>query len=46
MAEGGKLVVSFKELEVKNPVWDCDSVKSFGPDGLNFGFIKDFFCGY
>ena len=23
-------------------VWDCDSYKSRGLDGVNFGFIKDF----
>ena len=23
-------------------MWDCDSLKSPGPDGINFGFIKDF----
>jgi len=42
MVEGSELVVSFNELEVKNVVCDCDSIKSPGPDGLNFGFIKDF----
>lgn len=28
--------------EVKTAVWDCDSYKSLGPDGVNFGFINDF----
>ena len=28
--------------EVKQHVWDCDKFKSPGPDGINFGFIKDF----
>jgi len=28
--------------EVKTTVWDCDSFKSPGPDGINFGFIKTF----
>jgi hypothetical protein len=23
-------------------VWDCDNFKSLGPDGINFGFFKDF----
>jgi hypothetical protein len=23
-------------------VWDCDSYKSPGPDGINFGFLKEF----
>ncbi|PNX65115.1 cysteine-rich receptor-like protein kinase, partial [Trifolium pratense] len=31
-------------LEVKSAVWDCDSYKSPGPDGINFGFIKDFWA--
>ncbi|XP_045831124.1 uncharacterized protein LOC123922453 [Trifolium pratense] len=30
--------------EVKSAVWDCDSYKSPGPDGINFGFIKDFWA--
>ncbi|GAU25959.1 hypothetical protein TSUD_373600 [Trifolium subterraneum] len=31
-------------FEVKAAVWDCDSYKSPGPDGINFGFIKDFWA--
>lgn len=27
---------------VKAVVWDCDSFKCPGPDGVNFGFIKQF----
>jgi hypothetical protein len=27
---------------VKAAVWDCDSFKSPEPDGVNFGFIKEF----
>ncbi|MCI40696.1 cysteine-rich receptor-like protein kinase, partial [Trifolium medium] len=27
---------------MKKAVWDCDSEKSPGPDGVSFGFIKDF----
>ena len=27
---------------MKAAVWDCDSFKSPGPDGVNLGFIKDF----
>ena len=23
-------------------MWDCDSFKSPGPDGINVGFVKDF----
>ncbi|GAU13014.1 hypothetical protein TSUD_173140 [Trifolium subterraneum] len=34
----------FKAIIMENPgaVWDCDSFKSPGPDGINFSFIKDF----
>jgi len=42
VAEGMSLILPFTELEVKNAVWDCDSYKSPGPDGVNLGFIKDF----
>ncbi|MCH97122.1 cytochrome P450, partial [Trifolium medium] len=28
--------------EVKQAVWECDSLKSPGLDGVNFGFIKEF----
>ncbi|GAU51140.1 hypothetical protein TSUD_411890 [Trifolium subterraneum] len=35
-------VVRIDRPEVKAAVWDCDSFKSPGPDGINFGFIKDF----
>jgi len=28
--------------EVKHAIWDCDSYKSPGPDGVNLGFIKHF----
>ncbi|GAU39751.1 hypothetical protein TSUD_219940 [Trifolium subterraneum] len=30
------------EAEVKSAVWNCDTFKSPCPDGINFGFIKDF----
>ncbi|GAU41056.1 hypothetical protein TSUD_374110 [Trifolium subterraneum] len=40
--EGGSLTKPFLLEEVKTEVWDCDSYKSPGPDGINFGFIKDF----
>nr|KYP51174.1 LINE-1 reverse transcriptase isogeny [Cajanus cajan] len=36
------LVAKFDEEEVKEAVWDCASLKSPGPDGLNFKFIKAF----
>jgi len=41
-AEGRCLVKPFSVAEVKVSVWDCDSYKSHGLDGVNFGFIKDF----
>jgi hypothetical protein len=40
--EGGSLITPFSEAEVRAAVWDCDSFKSPGPDGVNFGFFKDF----
>jgi len=36
------LIKPFYETEVKAAIWDCESFKSPGPDGVNFGFIKDF----
>ncbi|CAJ2657018.1 unnamed protein product [Trifolium pratense] len=42
--ENGSLIKPFTEAEVKSAVWDCDSFKSPGPDGINFGFIKDFWA--
>ncbi|MCI33673.1 endonuclease/exonuclease/phosphatase family protein, partial [Trifolium medium] len=41
-SEGGSLVKPFSVDEVKVAVWDCDSYKSPGPDGINFGFLKEF----
>ncbi|PNX98928.1 cysteine-rich receptor-like protein kinase, partial [Trifolium pratense] len=35
------LTKPFSEAEVKSVVWDCDSYKSPGLYGINFGFIKD-----
>jgi hypothetical protein len=32
----------FTKEEVKRVIWDCESFKSLGPVGVNFGFIKDF----
>jgi len=40
--EGSGLIKPFSVAEVKAAVWDCDSYKSPGPDGVNFGFLKDF----
>ncbi|PNX64714.1 cysteine-rich receptor-like protein kinase, partial [Trifolium pratense] len=42
--ECSSLTKPFSEDEVKSAVWDCDSFKSPGPDGINFGFIKDFWA--
>jgi len=36
------LVGVISKAEVKEAVWNCDSSKSPGPDGFNFGFLK--FC--
>jgi len=40
--EVGLLIMPFCIEEVKQAVWDCDSYKSPGPDGVNFGFVKEF----
>jgi len=40
--EGRGLITPFSVIEVKEAVWGCDSFKSPGPDGVNFGFIKEF----
>jgi hypothetical protein len=40
--DSGSLTKPFSEAEVKAALWDCDSYKSPGPDGINFGFYKDF----
>jgi len=40
--EVASLMVLFSEDEIKQAVWNCDSYKSPGPDGINLGFIKDF----
>jgi hypothetical protein len=40
--QGAVLIKPFSMDEVKVAVWDCDSYKCPGPDGISFGFIKDF----
>jgi len=40
--DNAMLIRSISEEGIKDVVWSCDSVKSLGPDGFNFGFIK--FC--
>jgi len=42
VVEMGNLTKPFSVDEIKSAVWDCDSFKSPGPDGINFGFIKNF----
>lgn len=42
VSEGVSLIKPFSVEEVTPAVWDCDSFKSPGPDGINFGFKKDF----
>jgi len=41
-AEVTGLIKPFSESEVKAAVWDCESFKSPDPNGVNFGFIKEF----
>ena len=40
--EAGNLSKPFSMEEIKQAVWDYDSFKSPGPDGISFGFIKQF----
>ena len=42
LGEAGSLIRPFLLEEVKQAIWDCDSYKSPGPDGVNFGFLKQF----
>jgi hypothetical protein len=37
-----ELTKPFLLEEIKSAIWDCDSFKSPGPDGVNLGFFKDF----
>ena len=32
----------FDEKEIKEAIWNCDSQKSPGPDGVTFSFIKKY----
>jgi len=41
-ADNEMLVGEFSDEEVKAAVWGCESSKSPGPDGFNFGFIKSY----
>lgn len=40
VVDSGSLIRPFSIEKVKQAVWDCDSFKSSGPDGISFGFIK------
>jgi len=40
--QGVDLIKPFSVEEVKVVVWDCDSFKSPGPEGITFGFLKEF----
>jgi len=40
--QGASLVKPFSVEEVKAAMWDCDHFICPGPDGITFGFIKDF----
>jgi len=40
--EGAALTRPFSVDEVRRAVWDCENYKSPDPDGINFGFIKEF----
>jgi len=42
ISDGVGLVSPFTVEEVKTAVWDVESFKCPGPDGISFGFIKDF----
>lgn len=44
IAEAGSLTRPFNVEEVKHAVWECDSFKSPGPDGISFDFIKQFWA--
>lgn len=37
-----RLNVEFNVEEINKAIWKCESSKSLGPDGINFGFIKEF----
>ena len=40
-SENRFLTDSFDEKEIKEAIWNCDSHKSPGPDGVTFSFIKN-----
>jgi hypothetical protein len=40
--DSAALIKPFLLDEIKEAIWDCDSFKCPGPDGINIGFFKDF----
>ncbi|AES79304.1 hypothetical protein MTR_7g060990 [Medicago truncatula] len=36
------VLLSISTENIKTAIWDCNSLKSPGPDGISFGFIKEF----
>jgi hypothetical protein len=42
IVDRGDLIKLFNMEKVKQVVWNYDSFKSPGLDGINFGFVKDF----
>ena len=40
--DGNGLIKPFSVDDVKTAIWDCDKYKSPRPDGVHFGFIKEF----
>ena len=42
VTEGADLIKPFMLEEIKVAIWDCDSFKCPGLDGINLGFFKDF----
>lgn len=42
MLDEVELIKPFTMEEIKHAVWECDSFKSPGRDGINVGFVKDF----
>ncbi|GAU51343.1 hypothetical protein TSUD_13210 [Trifolium subterraneum] len=42
--DSGSLTRPFSVDDVKDAVWDCDSFKSPGSDGINLGFFKVFWA--
>ncbi|PNX85672.1 cysteine-rich receptor-like protein kinase, partial [Trifolium pratense] len=41
-ADQENLTREFSEEEVRKAVWECESSKSPGPDGVSFEFVKEF----